>query len=146
MLNPVQFDIGNVNVRMRVNLLQCLSEITKYNQSQNFLNHKCQTLMGALVDSIKEDISSLEERPVLDLVNVLSRLLAQGLRPQTSAKAADLLATVHGVVSDMAVENADLVEASFILDYLNAIKVERRRLDADKTEAFVDMFRAKCQE
>jgi len=36
--------------------------------------------MATLMDSIMEDISSLEERPVLDLVRVLSKLLAQGLR------------------------------------------------------------------
>ena len=57
-----------------------------------------------------------------------------------------MLTKVHGVVSDMAVENADLVETTFIIDYLNAIKHEGRRLDKDKTESFVDMFRTKCQE
>ena len=47
----------------------------------------------------------------------------------------------------MAVENADLVETSFLLDYLNAIKVEKRwRLASGKTDSFVDMFRAKCKD
>lgn len=31
--DPMQFDIANVNVRMRVNMLDCLSNITKYNPS-----------------------------------------------------------------------------------------------------------------
>jgi len=53
---------------------------------------------------------------------------------------------VHDVVSDMAVENADLVDLNFIMDYLNSIHVMQRRLDKDKTEAFVEMFRNKCQD
>lgn len=53
---------------------------------------------------------------------------------------------VHDVVSDMAVENADLVDLNFIMDYLNSINVMQRRLDKDKTEAFVEMFRNKCQD
>jgi hypothetical protein len=51
---------------------------------------------------------------------------------------------VHHVVSDMAIENSDLVEVSFMIDYLDAIAQIKNRLDKDKTEAFVDMFRAKC--
>ena len=31
MSDPTQFDISNVNVRMRVNMLESLSKITKYN-------------------------------------------------------------------------------------------------------------------
>ena len=76
MLNPTQFDISSVDVRMRAEMLDCLSEITKYSTGENFLTGQCRSLMNSLLTSIKNDIGSLEERPVVDLVKVLTKLLA----------------------------------------------------------------------
>lgn len=102
--------------------------------------------MLKLIDSIKNDISSLEERPVVDLVNALTKLISQRQRGKVASEALQLFSRVHSVVSDMAVENADLVDTNFIMDYLNSISTiqKRRRLDQEKTDSFLDMFRKKC--
>ena len=131
---------------MRVLVLGCLGEIVK---STNYgLFGDATSLISQLIGSIKNDISSLEERPVVDLVDALTKIIAQDASPKVTAEARQLLGRVHGVVSDMAVENADLVDTSFIMDYLNSINPlhKRRGLDREKTEAFLAMFRAKCQE
>ena len=97
--------------------------------------------------SIGEDISALDERPVITLVNTLARILSQKIENGQLNKATiDLLQSVHNVVSDMAVENSDLVETQFVISYMHAIASIRGRLDRDKTEAFIDMFRGKCQD
>jgi hypothetical protein len=46
----------------------------------------------------------------------------------------------------MAVENADLVDITFILEYLSAIRNMQKKLDWRKTEAFVDLARNKFQD
>ena len=46
----------------------------------------------------------------------------------------------------MAIENQDLVDTNFIIDYLNSINTHKRMLENEKTESFLNMFRAKCQE
>ena len=55
---------------------------------------------------------------------------------------------VHNVVTDMAVDNADLVDINFTMDYLKAVSCPnlKRHLDKHKTENFVEMFRGKCRE
>ena len=55
---------------------------------------------------------------------------------------------VHNVVVDMAVDNADLVDINFTIDYLKAISPYQmqKRIDSDKTNALVKMFREKCGE
>lgn len=102
--------------------------------------------MSKLLDSIKNDIGDLEERPVVELVNALTKIISLQTVGRVGAEAVELLSRVHSVVSDMAVENAGLVDTNFIMDYLNSISTiqKRRRLDQDKTDAFLDMFRRKC--
>ena len=86
-----------------------------------------QKLTLKLIDSINNDISSLEERPVIDLMKALSKLLTQQhLQPNVQGQARDLFKRVHNVVSDMAIENQDLVDTNFIIDYLNSISTHRR--------------------
>ena len=68
-------DLANINVRMRVMILNRLSEISKF--GNQFLMNDIQKLMLKLIDSINNDISSLEERPVIDLMKALSKLLTQ---------------------------------------------------------------------
>ena len=82
MSDPMQFDMELANVRMRINMLGCLSNITKHTYSNSILNSTCQTLMNKLIDSITDDLQSLDERPVLELVTTLTLLLAQHNRPQ----------------------------------------------------------------
>ena len=148
MSDPMQFDIGNVNVRMRVNMLDSLSNITKYNSSnEKMVNRMCQKLMQQIIMSIGEDISSLDERPVINLVNTLTKILAQKIdNNQLNKETINLMQSVHNVVSDMAVENSDLVETEFVINYMNSISSIKRRLNKDKTESFIDMFRGKCQD
>ena len=146
--DPMQFDIHNVNVRMRVNMLDCLSNITKYNSSnEKMVNRMCQKLMQQIIMSIGEDIAALDERPVINLVNSLTKILAQKIdNNQLNRETINLMQSVHNVVSDMAVENSDLVETEFVINYMNSIASIRRRLNKDKTESFIDMFRGKCQD
>ena len=148
MSDPMQFDISNVNVRMRVNMLDSLSNITKYNTSnEKMVNRMCQKLIQQIIMSIGEDISALDERPVINLVNSLTKILAQKLdNNQLNRETINLMQSVHNVVSDMAVENSDLVETEFVINYMNSIASIRRRLNKDKTESFIDMFRGKCQD
>lgn len=148
MSDPMQFDISNVNVRMRVNMLDSLSNITKYNTSnEKMVNRMCQKLIQQIIMSIGEDISALDERPVINLVNSLTKILAQKLENnQLNRETINLMQSVHNVVSDMAVENSDLVETEFVINYMNSIASIRRRLNKDKTESFIDMFRGKCQD
>ncbi len=69
------------------------------------------------------------------------------MRGDVNRETSDLLKRVHSVVSDMAVENADLVDTTFIMDYLVSIRhLSKKRLPRDKTEAFVEMSRSKFQE
>jgi len=79
-------------------------------------------------------------------VNALTKIISLQTVGRVGAEAVELLSRVHSVVSDMAVENAGLVDTNFIMDYLNSISTiqKRRRLDQDKTDAFLDMFRRKC--
>lgn len=101
--------------------------------------------MRNLTNSIANDISSLDERPVIQLIKTLAHIKSQPhLRISLIRAVDDLLNLVHGVVSDMAIENSDLVETTFMIDYLDAISPVKDRLNQDKTQAFVDMFRAKC--
>ena len=148
MSDPMQFDISNVNVRMRVNMLDSLSNITKYHTSnEKMVNRMCQKLIQQIIMSIGEDISALDERPVINLVNSLTKILAQKLdNNQLNRETINLMQSVHNVVSDMAVENSDLVETEFVINYMNSIASIRRRLNKDKTESFIDMFRGKCQD
>ena len=62
--------------------------------------------MNKLIDSITDDLQSLDERPVLELVTTLTLLLAQHNRPQIQKKAVGLLGTIHDLVSQMAQENS----------------------------------------
>jgi len=59
--------------------------------------------MDQLIDSINGDISSLEERAVIDLMNTLSTII--GTESKLSRKSVELSRRVHNVVTDMAVEN-----------------------------------------
>jgi len=139
------FSLDTVNVKMRVQLLRCLSQITKFSYANDRQSMTCQRLMGRLVDSIKEDIQSLDERPVLEVVALLSKLYAQGgLTRQLKDKVLRLSQDLHGVVCDMAVENAHMVETSFLVAYLKGLSSMQSRLDSDKTSAFLEMFRAHC--
>ncbi len=73
--------------------------------------------------------------------------MALNSRGDVNREANELLKRVHSVVSDMAVENADLVDTTFIMDYLVSIRfLSKKRLPRDKTEAFVEMSRSKFQE
>ena len=84
---------------------------------------------------------------MITLVNGLAKILSQKIENnQLNRETLNLLQSVHNVVSDMAVENSDLVETEFVINYMNSISSIRRRLDKDKTEAFIDMFRGKCQD
>lgn len=103
--------------------------------------------MQQIIMSIGEDISALDERPVINLVNSLTKILAQKIdNNQLNRETINLMQSVHNVVSDMAVENSDLVETEFVINYMNSIASIRRRLNKDKTESFIDMFRGKCQD
>ena len=145
MQDESQVDLTNINVRMRVMILNRLAEISKF--ANPFVMQDTQKLILKLIDSINNDISSLEERPVIDLMKALSKMLTQQhLQAGVQAQARELFKRVHNVVSDMAIENQDLVDTNFIIDYLNSINTHKRMLENEKTESFLGMFRAKCQE
>ena len=83
----------------------------KYNYNEKMVTKTCQRLMHQIVQSIGEDISALDERPVIFLVDTLANILAQKIdNGPLNRETANLLHSVHNVVSDMAVENSDLVE------------------------------------
>ena len=103
--------------------------------------------MQQMITSIGEDISALDERPVITLVNTLVKIISQRIENgPLNRETVNLLQSVHNVVSDMAVENSDLVETQFVISYMHTIASIRNRLNRDKTEAFIDMFRGKCQD
>jgi len=131
---------------MRVMILSCIVEMAKFTNGDSQIGQESFGLIKDLLESINDDISSLEERPVVELMQALTKIIALNPRNDVMQTATYLYKRVHDVVSDMAVENADLVDLNFIMDYLNSINVMQRRLDKDKTEAFVDMFRNKCKD
>ena len=148
MSDQYQFDMELANVRMRINMLACLSNITKHIYTGNILNNSCQTLMIKLLDSITDDLSSLDERPVLELVNTLIILLSQHNRPQMQKDSVTLLNILHDKVCVMAIENSQLVDISFLLKYLQTIRfiVKTKQLDSEKTQSLIDVLRDKVQE
>ena len=67
--------------------------------------------MTQIIQSIGVDISALDERPVLTLINTLTKIMSQRTASrELNTETLNLINNVHNVVSDMAVENADLVE------------------------------------
>ena len=109
MSDPRSFDISNVNVRMRVNMLDRLQQITRFGTDDRIVKN-CARLMTQIAQSIGVDISALDERPVLTLITTLTKIVSQRTGRELNSETLNLLNNVHNVVCDMAVENADLVE------------------------------------
>ena len=101
--DPNQVDLANINVRMRGLVLAKLTNIVKQIGGPAQVRKECENLMDQLIDSINGDISSLEERAVIDLMNTLSTII--GTESKLSRKSVELSRRVHNVVTDMAVEN-----------------------------------------
>ena len=72
--DPTQVDMDNINVRMRSQILGHLAEIAKFQNAMIMRDN--QDLMLKIIESIENDISSLEERPVVDLMNTLTKIIA----------------------------------------------------------------------
>ena len=111
------------------------------------LQRSSQDAIEKLLDSIQYDISSLEERPVVELMNALTKVMTSDMRMSLIRNAEELFSMVHTIVTEMAVNNTDLVDSNFIMDYLNSVSsLQFTKLDSDKTQAFIQMFNEKCQE
>ena len=71
---------------------------------------------------------SLEERAVIQLINALRQVIAvQSNQNSLMIGSLNLISRVHGVVSEMAVDNAELVDINFCMEYLNGIGPVRNR-------------------
>lgn len=90
-----QVDIGNMTARMRVQFVNTLSQISKQRNST-----EVEDLTLQFIDSIQEDITSLDERSVVELMNSLNNVISND---NTSANlrrvSSKLQQTVHQVVS-----------------------------------------------
>ena len=131
-----QIDMEHLNVRSRNRFLEKLVKIAVLPNNRNQRN--ATQIIEKILQSIEQDISSLEEQTVVFLMNNLSQMIGSNLTGNT---ASNLFKTVHNVVCEMAVENADLVDSQFVVDYLNSIRHRRYILSRDKTDAFVDLMR-----
>lgn len=78
--------------------------------------------MNLIISSIEKDISSIEERTVITLMQALGQLEAFYFAGRRSSSVSKLAAHMHNVVANMAIENAELVDVNFMIDYLHAIK------------------------
>jgi len=100
-----------------------------------------------LLHSIEGDLSQLEERTVLDLMDVLRKVHSTRLSLAVTEKSASLIENLHNIVCDMASENMELVDGNFALNYLNRIcHIDSDLLDQDKVKVFVDIFRMKAND
>ena len=72
--------------------------------------------MEQLIESINGDISLLEERTVISLINSLTKIASQNNK--LVGKSIDLVRRVHQVVATMAIENEGLVDTNFVFEYL----------------------------
>ena len=146
MQDPTQIELDGLNVRMRVLVLTKLADIHKYHVNPVQPSQELPRLLDKLLLSIDNDIRSLEERPVIQLMATLSNLSGQNLRGSTRRALNNLFVKLHTVVSQMASENADLVDSNFVLDYLfttqNLFTNRRSRRDDPCTvDSFLDIFR-----
>jgi len=80
------------------------------------LQKECLNLMEQLIESINGDISLLEERTVISLINSLTKIASQNNK--LVGKSIDLVRRVHQVVATMAIENEGLVDTNFVFEYL----------------------------
>lgn len=53
---------------MRVMILSCIVEMAKFTNSESQIGQESFGLIKDLLESINDDISSLEERPVVELM------------------------------------------------------------------------------
>jgi Mg2+ and Co2+ transporter CorA len=66
--------LDNINVRMRSQILSRLAEISKFQNA--YIQRDIQDLMATIINSIENDISSLEERPVVELMHTLNKIMS----------------------------------------------------------------------
>lgn len=90
-----------ITVRMRNNILGRLLEMGKYPNS--IVVRHAEKLIKDLIISIGNDISSLEERPVVDLMKNLVKFEGLNLRPDVGSHAKNLSNEVNDTVTNMAV-------------------------------------------
>ena len=93
--DPSQVDIGNMTTRMKVNFIQALAQNIR---QRNMISIENVTLQ--FVESIQDNINSLDEKSVVELMHSLNSLIinnnASGKVKSASTK---LQQTVHEVVS-----------------------------------------------
>jgi hypothetical protein len=59
---------------MRSQILSRLAEISKFQNA--YIQRDIQDLMATIINSIENDISSLEERPVVELMHTLNKIMS----------------------------------------------------------------------
>lgn len=119
LMDQDQVDLPRITVRMRNNILGKVLEMAKY--PSHSVARNADRLIKDLMRSIGQDISSLEERPVVDLMNNLVKSDGLNLRPDVRAAARNLFNEVNDTVTNMAVQNAELVDLVFMMDYLSTV-------------------------
>ena len=71
-----------------------------------------------LLNSIEGDMSQLEERSVLNLMDALRKVHALSVSPLITRTSANHISSLHKIVCEMASENEELVDGKFCLEYL----------------------------
>ena len=84
---------------------------------------------------------------MLELITILNKLFAVQSSPQVQSMTVDLLKRVTDIVSEMASENIDLVDANFSINYLSrAAQVKQYLLNQENTRSFVQIVSEKAQD
>ena len=144
MNDPVQVDLKSTNVRMRIQILNSLADVLQHSTQGYLFNKVCQTCT-MLLTSIQRDIEQLEERPVLEFIGILNKLYGTQASGQVNNLVGDLLKRVTDIVTEMAVENTDLVDANFSINYLYRVANSKPfLLSRDSASTFADIVRQKA--
>jgi hypothetical protein len=99
-------------------------------------------LISALLKSLEEDLASLQERSVIDMMQAFVHLEGTNRSREANRVAVQL----HKLVDEMAKRNAELVDIQFLISYLSRFVNIRILMKEKDNRSMVELLKSKFED